>query len=116
MRGAMTTFSDAPETFERLDYMLLQKAAVSVYASRTVLEQDLRELRRLGYRIDEFDSAGWADDDAMHEEIAAKLNFPNWYGMNLDALADCLVEPGLVPEGGRVLVLYNFDTVAARDP
>lgn len=26
----------------------------------------------------------------FHEVIARELNFPNWYGKNLDALHDCL--------------------------
>ena len=28
----------------------------------------------------------------LHRELAKALNFPDWYGMNLDALYDCLTE------------------------
>jgi len=30
--------------------------------------------------------------EALHEYIAKKLNFPEYYGNNLDALYDCLCE------------------------
>lgn len=28
--------------------------------------------------------------ESLHEVLARELNFPNWYGRNLDALYDCL--------------------------
>ncbi len=30
----------------------------------------------------------------LHEILAEKLKLPEWYGKNLDALYDCLTEPG----------------------
>jgi len=30
----------------------------------------------------------------LHRQLAEKLKLPPWYGMNLDALYDCLTEPG----------------------
>lgn len=32
------------------------------------------------------------DEAAVHEYLADRLNFPGYYGKNLDALADCLSE------------------------
>ena len=29
---------------------------------------------------------------AIHEQLAAELAFPQWYGKNLDALHDCLTD------------------------
>ena len=31
---------------------------------------------------------------ALHQTLAAGLHLPEWYGGNLDALHDCLTEPG----------------------
>lgn len=28
----------------------------------------------------------------LHQELARKLSFPQWYGANLDALYDCLTD------------------------
>ena len=33
-----------------------------------------------------------ADRTDMHECLARELDFPDWYGKNLDALYDCLTE------------------------
>ena len=35
---------------------------------------------------------GIADKDTLHASIAEALDFPAWYGGNLDALMDCLTD------------------------
>lgn len=37
-----------------------------------------------------------ADKKELHARIAAALDFPAWYGHNLDALMDCLTDLGEV--------------------
>ncbi|MBN8214635.1 MAG: barstar family protein [Xanthomonadales bacterium] len=48
-----------------------------------------------------------ADADAAMCEIAEVLRFPDWFGENLDALADCLGDLSWLPSEGYVLVLEN---------
>jgi len=54
------------------------------------------------------------------DAIAAALSFPDWFGRNLDALYDCLVDLSWLPEGEHVLiwvaptVLEGADTRAYR--
>ena len=43
-----------------------------------------REVRIIGARC--------STQEALHEYIARKLDFPEFYGQNLSALADCLSE------------------------
>jgi Barstar (barnase inhibitor) len=38
------------------------------------------------------------------DAIGAALNFPAWYGRNLDALYDCLVDLSWQPDGEHVLI------------
>lgn len=38
------------------------------------------------------DCGGCADKKELHARIAAAMNFPHWYGHNLDALRDCLID------------------------
>ena len=38
------------------------------------------------------DCGGCADKKELHARIAAALDFPDWYGHNLDALMDCLTD------------------------
>jgi ribonuclease inhibitor len=37
-----------------------------------------------------FDSSHVESIDQLHSDLARKLNFPDYYGANLDALYDCL--------------------------
>ena len=38
------------------------------------------------------DCSGIADARQLHEALHRALEFPEWYGNNLDALMDCLTE------------------------
>ena len=38
------------------------------------------------------DCGGCADKKELHVRIADALDFPDWYGHNLDALMDCLTD------------------------
>ena len=38
------------------------------------------------------DLSGISNRQQFHEELAAQLQLPDWYGNNLDALYDCLTE------------------------
>lgn len=33
-----------------------------------------------------------SDGKQLHQKLARLLNFPDWYGYNLDALFDCITE------------------------
>lgn len=39
-----------------------------------------------------FDGEKFKSKETFHQIIKEKLNFPNYYGNNLDALNDCLLE------------------------
>ena len=47
---------------------------------------DIKEIRIIGPRC--------TSQEALHEFVAKKLGFPDYYGANLSALADCLSELG----------------------
>ena len=44
------------------------------------------------------------------------MNFPAYYGRNLDALNDCIGDMEIAEEGGRVLVFNRYDSFAAKVP
>src|SRR5262249_23491670 len=108
------TFSGVPSHLQRLDFRLLQNGAVSLYFRHDVLAPDLTWLRERSYRIAEFDCRGWLDVEGMHRAFAAALSFPDYYGMNLDALNDCMSEVDVPADGGLVLVFLHFDTFASH--
>lgn len=53
------------------------------------------------------DGARMADRQSAHDYLAARLELPEYYGRNLDALSDCLTELGRP----TLLVLYRPETL-----
>jgi len=39
------------------------------------------------------DVSGIMDEETFHEVVSKKLNFPGYYGYNLDAFWDCITDP-----------------------
>jgi hypothetical protein len=50
------------------------------------------------------------------DAISAALNFPAWYGRNLDALQDCLGDLSWQPAGEHVLVWAGHRQLESADP
>ena len=48
-------------------------------------------------------------------EIAEQLQFPDWFGENLDALADCLSALSWLPSEGYVLMLEHTGEWRTRE-
>lgn len=44
------------------------------------------------------DGASLPDSEALHRALETALDFPAWYGHNLDALYDCLTDLAEPPE------------------
>lgn len=66
----------------------------------------------LGYGRLETDLGGSPDLAAALCQIGRDLAFPDWYGANLDALADCLGDLSWQEASGYVLLLRNAGTFA----
>jgi len=61
--------------------------------------------RGLGFAAAAIDLAGCRDKDEAFERFAAALRFPDWFGRNWDALADCLDDLSWLPADGYLLLL-----------
>ncbi len=110
----MAVFRDGSDDFQRLDYTLLQNGTVSLYFRSAVLAEDVEQLKTYGYRIDNFDCAAWQNEEDMFTAFAATLNFPDYFGRNLNALNDCLCDIDVPEESGRALVFHRYDAFAAK--
>lgn len=53
--------------------------------------------------------------DVLHQ-LGAALNFPTWYGVNFDALHDCLTDPDWQPAKGYVLFITGMDQLRTSNP
>ena len=59
------------------------------------------------------DGKKMTDRISAHEYIAKKLSFPEYYGKNLDALADCLSE---ISEETQIKLINTEDFIKNLEP
>ncbi|MFE4950510.1 barstar family protein [Leifsonia sp. NPDC056665] len=103
-------------------FNLVQDGFVSKFLSRNVLDDAIWTLQAAGYRIVRLDAGSWADESAMHQSFSTALQFPGYYGRNLDALVDCLGDVAELDYGwaesetGLVVVIDNFDHFRSAMP
>jgi len=112
----MATFREESEDFQRLDWALLQNGAITLYLRPDFLEEDVEWLRAQGYQLDSFDCSTWSNETVMHQALSTGLDFPDYYGRNLDAFNDCISEIEIPEESGRVLILHRYDSFSAKFP
>jgi hypothetical protein len=66
------------------------------------------------------DLDGVTDKEGLMDRCARDLALPEWFGRNWDALADCLADPALWPEGsderGLLVVVRGWRTYAETRP
>jgi RNAse (barnase) inhibitor barstar len=103
----------APDAVE----MLRLPARAGLYACA---EESARAMFHAGptaglnaYRID----LGLADDEPrLHNVLARALHFPEWYGQNWDALADCLTDMSWNEADGYLILFQRADVLANTKP
>lgn len=107
----MAIFQNNPDEWQRLDWSILQKGWTSMYWKKEILETDLTWFKSENYSIVDFDCKTWTDEKEMHKQLKQKLNFPDYYGENFDALNDCLSDIEILDTGQIVTFrhLDNFD-------
>lgn len=116
------TRDDFAGSWQRLDWQLLQSSNVHRYRDDEALETTCAGLAELGYLLHRLDASEWADAAALHTALATALDFPDYYGRNLDALEDVLRDVAEYMYGsnsattGTVLALAGYDTFAEREP
>lgn len=67
-----------------------------------------------GFSICRIDLASVRDKAAFFERLATALEFPDWFGHNWDALADCLGDLSWLPADGYLILLENCDGLRTR--
>ena len=65
--------------------------------------------RRIGFALLACDLAECDNKADFLARVAVALHFPDWFGHNWDALADCLTDLSWLPAGGYVVLLENAD-------
>lgn len=102
------------------DFHLIKNGPVLLF--RTTLDETATWLAGHGYLVHRLDARTWTNQEAFHRDIKAALDFPDYYGHNLDAFNDCLRDVAMHEYGtdrdatGTVLVCTGYDTFARREP
>ncbi|MFG2829975.1 barstar family protein [Streptomyces sp. NPDC048434] len=112
-----------PRPSSDLALRLTMDTFITLYWRRHLLDETTGQLRDLDHHVVELDAARWTTLAAMHRDIAAALDFPGYYGHNLDALNDCLGDVACdggytdTPHrAGLVLSLTNYDHFTTIEP
>ena len=76
-----------------------------------VAESDTAAIAEAGaalrYEVVHIDLAGCVDAPTLFARFARALRFPDWFGLNWDALADSLGDLSWLPASGYVLLIEN---------
>jgi RNAse (barnase) inhibitor barstar len=98
-----------------LESRLLQNGCVVLYYSPFQMEAHADLLCSIGWRFKEVLVAESGTQEEFYDQLSLMLEFPSYFGRNLNAFRDCLGEINF-PESGRLaLQLVRFDAVARRD-
>lgn len=89
-----------------LRVLLLEPANNGVYyIDRNDREALVEAATGTGFQVAPIGFHGCAGKHDALARIATALQFPDWFGNNWDALADCLGDLSWLPAGGNLLVL-----------
>ena len=118
----MAAFDHNVESRKDIDFRLIANSFVVLFWRMTLLNQTVKWLQEHDYDVAVLDSSTWASEADLHRDIARALNFPSYYGRNLDAISDQLhaianYESTTLPKAaGFVLALTGYDSFAKRCP
>jgi hypothetical protein len=103
-------------------FQLARNSVVTLFWRREVLAETVTWLAEHGYQLVRLDAGGWTTSADFHHDVKAALDFPDYYGHNLDAFNDCMRDVATYEYGatrdatGTVLVFTGYDAFAAREP
>ena len=106
----MAFFNKTEDNHSRLDWQILQNGWTSLYLNKEFLKEDIQWFVKENFKIITMDCSGWIDKTTIHQGISKGLGFPDYYGMNLDALNDCVWQLE-IEQAGLVIVFVSFEVV-----
>lgn len=95
---------------------------MTLFWRAAILEETVTWLSSNGYQVTSMDATRWSTEREFHRDIAVTLNFPAYYGHNLDALNDCMRDVvsqdyGWAPDSaGLVIVFTGYGAFDASCP
>ncbi|WP_214327498.1 barstar family protein [Nonomuraea sediminis] len=118
----MSAFDPDSDLSSDVAFRLVAASFVRLFWRHALLDQSIDWLLDHGYQVVRLDASAWTREEDLHTAIAQALEFPNYYGRNLDALNDCLSDVTSFEYGARrdatglVIVFTGYDKFAAHCP
>ncbi|MEV4160163.1 barstar family protein [Nonomuraea dietziae] len=118
----MSAFDPDGDLSGDVAFRLVAASFVRLFWRRALLDQAIDWLLDHGYQVVRLDASAWTREEDLHTAIAQALEFPNYYGRNLDGLNDCLSDVTAFEYGARrdatglVIVFTGYDRFAAHCP
>ncbi|MFD4553922.1 barstar family protein [Streptomyces sp. NPDC058469] len=118
----MAAFDPDADLSDDLALRLMADSFVTLYWRRSLLDEATAWLRDHDYQVVILDAGQWTAEADMHRDVASALDFPDYYGRNLDALNDCLRDVESFEYGstrdttGLVIVFTDYDHFARAEP
>ena len=102
---------------DKLNSLLSRAERAGIYHMPFAADLALEEAAEsLEYPMHRVDLAQVTTKEAFLDAIGKALDFPDWYGHNWDALADCLTDLSWMAADGYVIVLEHADAFASAAP
>lgn len=79
------------------------------HTPQTGMPELLAAAEEAGFAVFRIDLATVRDKASLFERLATALEFPDWFGHNWDALADCLGDLSWLQADGYLILLENCD-------
>jgi hypothetical protein len=116
----MVAFDPSADLIGEPGYRYMHNSFVTLFCRRPLLDNAIAQLEAARYHMVLLEAKDWETPKQMHRDLAQALDFPAYYGQNLDALDECLRDvvahrygwPGKAT--GLVLILVGFDSFAKR--
>lgn len=96
------------------DIEILKNGAICKYFRNAVLDEDIDWFSNNNYKIIEMNCRNWNRKNA-HQNLKVALDFPVYYGENLDGFADCLTDMYNKMYKGLILVFKRYDNFVEED-
>lgn len=96
------------------DIEILKDGPVCKYYKNSILDEDVSWFMENRFEVFDINVKEWNKQN-FHKRVKAALNFPDYYGDNLNAFADCLGDMFNTSFKGQVLVFRNFDDFLSND-
>jgi RNAse (barnase) inhibitor barstar len=96
------------------DIEILTQGPVSMYFKNGILDEDAQWFLDNRFQVIDINTVSWTKKNA-HRKVKLALNFPDYYGENINAFDDCLSDMKDKRYRGLVIIFRNFDSFLNED-